>query len=404
MSDEMHHLMKTSAPALTMGLLGAAYTSFSSSPTATAAGHVLVGMSVIMCAFPDLVGRKRILLVVLAFAVALALGLEFRRLNSINRITLAEALDQYCTQSNLNSGGEECKEFSTLIMEAAEFMERQNNSYFHQLNRDRLIESLTIAACVLLFISAILHTDDYLISNKYDAAITYNNPSLLSVGIALWLGWVLYAQRRVELTPSAYLSTQPGMQDIVPDITRILRWIKCYLLLGFVFLIFSMAQRLTFVSRLLVHGFLLSGLAVMGSIQDLYNASETGWTSLLKKARKMISARGQEEAEAADRALEQESTRVRHAGLIILGVALVLAMTGGLSIKKIQTLNLKLKRLQAADTADDTAQIRALLYSPIMKEGAARIVEFILVVAVFTYVTLQIWNLPPDLSTELEDE
>ena len=165
-----------------------------------------------------------------------------------------------------------------------------------------------------------------------------------------------------------------------------------------------MAQRLTFVSRLLVHGFLLSGLAVMGSIQDLYNASETGWTSLLKKARKMISARGQEEAEAADRALEQESTRVRHAGLIILGVALVLAMTGGLSIKKIQTLNLKLKRLQAADTADDTAQIRALLYSPIMKEGAARIVEFILVVAVFTYVTLQIWNLPPDLSTELEDE
>ena len=75
------------------------------------------------------------------------------------------------------------------------------------------------------------------------------------MGVAVWLGWVLYAQRRVRQTPSAYLSAQPGLQDILPYVSRHLRWLNSYLLLGFVFLIFAMTHARTWGSRVLVYAF-----------------------------------------------------------------------------------------------------------------------------------------------------
>ena len=346
--QELHHIMMTSGPTLVMGLLGAVYTSSSSSPSASAAGNVLLGTAVMMCVFlgkPNEIHKawyadRHVAMLVLAAIFALSLGLNFERLDRINTENFDTMLDKYCNLPILQNAQIACDLFKQTIKEAAEKMTIQNDAYLHTKNKQSLVQKLSIATFVVLFVSMLTYvvrfdSDSFV---KLDATAwrqhiqmhRYTNwqNTLSFMGIAVWLGWVLYAQRRVEQTPSAYLSAQPGLQDILPYVSRHLRWLNSYLLLGFVFLIFAMTHARTWGSRVLVYAFLFSGLAVMGSIAEIYKASsETSWITVMKQANQVVDGTPQDDAEDPDFA--REWRQVRLTGVITLAVALVCVLGNG---------------------------------------------------------------------------
>ena len=216
--QELHHIMMTSGPTLVMGLLGAVYTSSSSSPSASAAGNVLLGTAVMMCVFlgkPNEIHKawyadRHVAMLVLAAIFALSLGLNFERLDRINTENFDTMLDKYCNLPILQNAQIACDFFKQTLKEAAEKMTIQNDAYLHTKNKQSLVEKLSIATFVVLFVSLLTYVVRFDSDSFVKMDVTawrqhiqmhrYTNwrNTLSFMGVAVWLGWVLYAQRRVR--------------------------------------------------------------------------------------------------------------------------------------------------------------------------------------------------------------
>ena len=339
--QELGHILTTSIPILVTGLNGAVYTSCARTRNARAAGHALLGAAVVMSVHLGKANtpsggawyNDRHLATLTAVAVlVLLLGLLYRHLEDTYTVTLEEVVEQYCASV---LGQEKCGALQGAIRPVVQNLQSEKDVQLHAWNRSELVRAMMIVAVAFLFISYIVyrgarvnfikisdenwkqHIKDYL----------YSPSNVLSIiGLSLWTGWILYAQSRLQTHMPLNMASTPGLDDMFNDANLYMRWIQCYLLLGFVFIVYSMTHARTRGSSAFLYAFLLSGLAVMGSVNKLYNASsQPAWIAMTAQASSLIhtsAAKGGAPPPAAPD-IQEDKRHTQTVGIVVLAVALV---------------------------------------------------------------------------------
>ena len=348
--EEIIHVLVKSIPILVTGLNGAVYTSCARTRNARAAGHALLGAAVFMSvhlskAIPKAIPRSdyawyndRHLATLAAVAVlVLLLGLLYRHLEDTYTVTLEEVVEQYCASL---LGQEQCGALRDAIGPVVQNLKSEKDVQLHAWNRKELVQAMMIVAVAFLFISSIVYTKSSHVEVRFDD-IKYSSSNILSVvGLSLWTGWILYAQSRLQTHMPLNMASKPGLDDMFNDANLYMRWIQCYLLLGFVFIVYSMTHARTRGSSAFLYAFLLSGLAVMGSVNKLYNASsQPTWIAMTAQANHLIhtDAKGGTPPPAAPD-IQDDKRHTQTVGIVVLAVALVCvyanSATVGISTKQ----------------------------------------------------------------------